>query len=143
MLHGKAELGALATGIDHFVKVTRSYWRGLFHCYKVGDLPRTNNDLEQAFGSVRYYERRASGRKGAAPGLVTRGAARIIAALATRRRRYGPAELRPRNLDAWRQLRGQLEARGEARRRQLRFRRDPARYLADLEARLRHPSLPP
>ena len=34
--------------MDHFLKVFRSYWPGLFHCYDVEDLPRTNNDLDLA-----------------------------------------------------------------------------------------------
>jgi hypothetical protein len=68
------------------VKVTRSYWPGLFHCYAVAELPRTNNALEQFFGRHRYHERRASGRKGASPALVLRGAARLVAATATRQR---------------------------------------------------------
>src|SRR5262249_31707322 len=54
---------SVAAGLRHFLKVTRSYWPGLFACYKTSDLPRTNNDLEQAFGSHRYHERRASGRR--------------------------------------------------------------------------------
>ena len=49
--------------ISTFLKVTQSYWPGLFHCYDVADLPRTNNDLEHCFGAVRYSERRASGRR--------------------------------------------------------------------------------
>jgi hypothetical protein len=56
-----------------FLKVTASYWPGLFHCYAVADLPRTNSDLEHVFGSTRYHERRATGRKQASPGLVVRG----------------------------------------------------------------------
>jgi hypothetical protein len=36
--------------------VTKSYWKGLFHRYRFpeGSLPRTNNDLEHCFDSVRY-----------------------------------------------------------------------------------------
>ena len=45
--------GALAPGIDRFTKVTRSYRPGLFHCCAVPGLPRTNNGLEQLFGSQR------------------------------------------------------------------------------------------
>ena len=44
----------LAGPLQHFVKVSRSYEPGLFHCYDVKDLPRTNNDLEQLFGSHRF-----------------------------------------------------------------------------------------
>ena len=50
--------GTLAGAFAHFQKVTRSYRPGLFHTYAVPDLPRTNNDLEQRFGSQRYHERR-------------------------------------------------------------------------------------
>jgi hypothetical protein len=37
----------LATILSTFRKVTTSYWPGLFHCYDMADLPRTNNELEQ------------------------------------------------------------------------------------------------
>jgi hypothetical protein len=52
-----------------FLKVTTSSWPGLFHCYDEASLPRTNNDLEHVFGSTRYHERRATGRKQASPVL--------------------------------------------------------------------------
>jgi hypothetical protein len=35
--------GGLQGAIEHFLKVTQSYWPGLFHCYDVEGLPRTNN----------------------------------------------------------------------------------------------------
>ncbi len=43
MAQHKAQTGALSSGIDHFLKVTQSYEPGLFHCYDVAGLPRTNN----------------------------------------------------------------------------------------------------
>ena len=78
----------LKSTITHFLKVTDSYWPGLFHCYDVPDLPRTNNDLEQLFGSTRHHERRCTGRKAASPSLVLRGSVRIVAGLGTRSRRF-------------------------------------------------------
>jgi hypothetical protein len=142
MPHHRAELDQLAGAVTHFRKVTRSYWAGLFHCYEQAGIPRTNNDLEQCFGGVRYHERRASGRKGAAPGLVVRGQVRLVAAVVTRTQALGAEELRPPDLGRWRQLRRALEYRQEARRRQLRFRRDPHAYLQQLEEQLLKPSLP-
>jgi hypothetical protein len=62
--------GNLSGALANFGKVTRSYWPGLFPCYDVKDLPRTDNDLEPLFGAHRYHERRSSGRKVASPGLV-------------------------------------------------------------------------
>jgi hypothetical protein len=135
-------VGELAGAVRHFRKVTRSYWPGLFQCYEHAAIPRTNNDLEQCFGGVRYHERRASGRKGAAPGLVVRGQVRLIAAVVTRTQEVGAATLRPQDLAAWRRLRRELEYRQEARRQQLRFRRDPQAYLRQLEEQLLKPSLP-
>src|SRR5258705_9124550 len=73
----------LPGAVAHFGKVTASYAPGLFHCYDVADLPRTNNALEQSFGSVRAHERRATGRRGAVPGLAVRGSVRISASLLT------------------------------------------------------------
>jgi hypothetical protein len=120
-------------GLKHFVKVTKSYWPGLFGCYASPDLPRTNNDLEHAFGSHRYHERRASGRRRASPGLVVLGSARVISSLATRLRPEEGLVLRPGYVQRWRELRARLEARRESRRRQRRFRHDPASYLSKLE----------
>jgi hypothetical protein len=125
-------LGPLAPTVDQFRKVTASYWPGLFHCYDVLDLPRTNNDLEQYFGSARYHERRATGRKGASPGLVVRGAVRAVAAVATRDHRFDEVALRPTDLAAWHALRRQLTTRQAARCAQRRFRRDPDGYLAKI-----------
>ena len=123
----------LADELRHFVKVSASYEAGLFHCYDVKDLPRTNNDLEHVFGSVRYHERRASGRKVASPGLVVRGSVRLVAAVATRRGEVSGKDLAPADVEAWRRLRQGLEKRQEGRRRQRRFRRNADAYLRDLE----------
>jgi Transposase, Mutator family len=123
----------VARQLRHFVKVSKSYWPGLFACYESAELPRTNNDLEHLFGSHRYHERRASGRKVASPGLVVLGSVRVIAGLATRLRPEEGLALRGGYLAAWRQLRAELEKRRRARRQQRRFRRDPVSYLKKLE----------
>ncbi len=117
--------GSLSGAISHFLKVTRSYWPGLFYCYEHPDIPRTNNDLEHCFGSARYHERRCTGRKMASPAMVVRGRVRLVAAVATRAHSVSAEELIPKDLAGWRGLRAELEHRHEARREQLRFRRDP------------------
>lgn len=119
-----------------FLKVTASYWPGLFHCYDVADLPRTNNDLEHVFGSIRYHERRATGRKQASPGLVVRGSVRLVATIATQKYHFSGSDLAPRDLMQWRTLRKQVDYRHEARREQYRFRKDPEHYLLALEEQL-------
>jgi hypothetical protein len=135
---GEKELSA---GLWHFAKVYHSYEPGLYHCYDVEDLPRTNNDLEQTFGSHRYHERRASGRKAASPGLVVRGSVRLVAGLATRLRPVGGEELAPKRLEDWRSQRAELERRRLARVRRRRFRRNPRAFLQDLEKMYRQSGL--
>jgi hypothetical protein len=134
--------GRLASAVDHFSKVTRSYWPGLFHCYDVPDLPRTNNALEQFFGSHRHHERRATGRKAASPGLVLRGSVRLIASAATRLRVYRAADLCQANRQELKRLHDQLESRREKRALRFRFRKSPSRYLEDMERRLLQSALP-
>jgi hypothetical protein len=46
MARWKQKAEPLVDAIDYFLKVTRSYWSGLFHCYDIESLPRTNNDLD-------------------------------------------------------------------------------------------------
>jgi hypothetical protein len=132
----------LTTMLSTFRKVTASYWPGLFHCYDQADLPRTNNELEQYFGSARYHERRATRRKQASPGVVVRGAVRVVASVASRLQAFSGAELRPINLTQWRALRSELNHRQEARRLQHRFRKSPEGYLAALEEKLSKKRLP-
>ena len=136
-------LGSLTEAFVHFRKVTRSYWPGLFRCYDTADLPRTNNDLEQFFGSYRYHERRASGRKVACPGTVVRGSVRLVASAATRLRSIEGPDLVPSDVSRWRDLRGRLERRQGIRTLGRRFRRDPVGYLKSLEDSLISQTLPP
>jgi hypothetical protein len=138
----RRKAGTLAGALDHFQKVTRSYRPGLFHTYAVSGLPRTNNDLEQLFGSQRYHERRATGRKTASPSAVLRGSVRLIAATATRVQAPTPRELGAANRDHWRSLRQRLERGRRARTLRTRFRHDPAAYLAALELQACQLALP-
>ena len=138
----RSKVETLTDAIGHFRKVTRSYRSGLFHCYAVSGLPRTNNDLEQLFGSQRYHERRATGRKAAAPAAVLRGEVRLIAATATRLRLPAVQELGQADREAWTQLRQRLDRRRHARTLRTRFRRDPDAYLTALEQQAKQLTLP-
>jgi hypothetical protein len=135
-------VGTLQPAIAHFLKVSASYWAGLFHCYDVPGLPRTNNALEQYFGSARYHQRRASGRIRATAATVVRGSVRVLAATASRLTLFREYDLWHPNLERWTSLRRSLELRHETRRQQGRFRKDPDAYLAALETTLLKRSLP-
>jgi hypothetical protein len=71
-----------------------------------------------------------------------RGPVRVLAATASRLHVFGEYELRHPDPARWASLRRSLELRQEARRQQGRFRKDPAAYLATLEAALLKLGLP-
>jgi len=133
----------LALMLSTFRKMTTSYWPSLFHCYDIPDLPRTNNELEQYFGSARYHERRATGRKQASPGLVVRGTVRINASVASRLLSFSGSELCPPiSLDGARGA-SELDHLQETRRKQYRFRKSTETYLQYLEEKLSKERLSP
>jgi hypothetical protein len=142
MLRHRHRAGSLSGAVEHFGKVTRSYRPGLFHCYAVPDLPRTNNDLEHEFGSQRYHERRATGRKTASPTVVLRGEARLLAAIATRQHPPSGADLASVDREQWNEFRKRLDHRRQARILRTRFRRNPDAYLAELEHKACQRTLP-
>lgn len=139
----KEQLGSLADSITHLLKITRSYWPGLFHCYQVENLPKTNNDLEQVFGSFRHHQRRITGRKKAPASILIRGSSRLITAVVTRIRTFTAQDLATVDLVAWRHQRSQLELLRQKYLQQRRFRRDPKNYLLKLETKLIQSILPP
>jgi hypothetical protein len=49
---------------SHLNQVSTSYWPGLFHCYDIEGLPRTNNDLESHFRDTLRRLLRTTGQKG-------------------------------------------------------------------------------
>jgi len=55
---------SLKTFGRHLDTVSRSYWSGLFHCYDMPGLPRTNNELESRFRDTRRRLLRTTGQKG-------------------------------------------------------------------------------
>ncbi len=131
-----ATLGPLEHAFEHLCHLTDNFAAGLFQCYNVEGLPRMNNELEQCFGVARVHERRATGRRGAIPGVVVRGSVRVMAAVTSKQQIFSVEDLRPRDYQRWHDLRRQLQQREETRRQQWRFRKDLAAYLAALEARL-------
>src|SRR5258708_34994209 len=105
----KSTVGDLSDAVDHFLPITKNFAPGLFHCYTTADLPRTNNDLEQCFGSVRAHERRATGRRGAIPGLVVRGSVRVLTTLVLKFNRLQWRNRQPPNIQPCRNLRPRLD----------------------------------
>jgi hypothetical protein len=141
----KTVLGpAMAPAIEHFVHTTQRWAAGLFCCYEVADLPATNNDLERTFGSLRYHERRTTGRKTPTAVVLVRGQAHLLACLTSAVHVYSAADLQPRDLRCYQAVRQALAANEQGRRQQRRFRANPLAYLAALETDfLTAPEAPP
>jgi len=59
-----------------------------------------------------------------------------MAAVTCKQQPFSVEELQPREYQRWRDLRRQVQQREEIRRQQWRFRKNPAAYLAAIEARL-------
>ena len=45
------------------VKAVRHRWWGLFTCYRISNVPSSNNDLETFFKDMKHHQRRITGRK--------------------------------------------------------------------------------
>ena len=120
--------------VEHINQIFRSFWWGLFTCYAVEGLPRTNNELERFIRQIRMGNRRVSGRKNVHDFILRYGA---YAAL------IDPAESLEELLARMDEV-DQEEFLNERKRLNLslldeakihRFRHHRADYLAELEAR--------
>ena len=56
--------------VDHLVQLADRYWPGLFHAYDHPEIPRTSNDIEGFFGSVKRSLRSTTGRSSTAGGKM-------------------------------------------------------------------------
>lgn len=122
------------------LKLTEHYWSGLFVCYALPGVPRTNNDLEGVFRRTRRATRRQTGYKQLRRVLLRQGAWLVFQpepdrAELQRRLAAVPAE-------AYRAERARFMARQLRFQERQRWQRQPARVLADLEAQWRVTCLP-
>jgi len=133
----------LHPAVAHLGTVLRRLGDGLYHCYDVPDLPRSNNHLGHFYRQLKAGERRISGRKRADSLLVRVGGFAVYAAVngedeATLRRQLaGVSSL------AWQEERARLRATQARQTKMRRFRLHRERYLADLEARWTQLTVPP
>jgi hypothetical protein len=59
----------------HVEGVSGRYWEGLFHCYDIAEVPRTNNALESAFREVTRRLLRTTGQRGSTRRALQRSGA--------------------------------------------------------------------
>ena len=59
---------------EHIHQIFRSFGWGLFTCYDMDGLPRTNNELERFIRQIKMGRRRVSGRKNVHDFIIRYGA---------------------------------------------------------------------
>ncbi len=117
---------------EHLSALTERYAPGLFHCYAIPGLPRTNNDLESLFGNVRRRTLCTAGPYRAQQLLHDYGAWLLFETIPDQHRQL--ERLRQVSVDDFRQERQCMQHHREERTADLGFRRHPSAYLARLEA---------
>ena len=116
--------------------LTDRYKPGLFHCYDIPGLPRTNNDTEALFGRVRRQTKRTSGAYHAKQRLREQ-AAWLLFALADDEEQQ-LQRLKRVSLHEWRNERQRMQEHLADFRDDRVFRKKPDRYLAQLENQALH-----
>ena len=114
------------------VKAVRNRWWGLFTCYRVSQVPSSNNNLETFFKDMKHHQRRITGRKSVQEFIL----------------RYGPfaafidyaetfddllARLRQVNPNDFKQARQAMHKVQTRLKKLYRFRHHPNEYFRDLE----------
>jgi hypothetical protein len=119
--------------VAHIEKTVRHRWWGLFTCFRVSQLPATNNAHELFFKHLKQRQRRVTGRKSVEAFVLRYGP---YAAYLDSRESFTDLFARLRQVDAmaFAEARRQVRAHQARLHRPYRFRRDPAKYLKELEA---------
>jgi hypothetical protein len=134
----------LHPAVEHLGTVLRRLGDGLYHCYDVPALPRTNNDLEHFYRQLKAGERRITGRKRADSFVVRVGGFAVYAA-ATKDADEATLlqQLTGVPTAAWQAERAVLRANQERQTQMRRFHLRREAYLTDLEARWAQLPAPP
>jgi len=124
---------------QHLRRLTHRYSPGLFHCYDIPGLPRTNNDTESLFGRLRRQTNRTSGSHHAKHRLQEQGAWLLFDLPNDPNEQLRRLQLVP--LNEWRAERQRMHQHLDSFRQDRCFRAQSLPYLAQLEAQ--SASLPP
>lgn len=123
-----------ATVIAHITKAVRHRWWGLFTCYRISNVPSSNNDLETFFRDLKHHQRRITGRKSVREFILRYGpfAANIDYAESFDDLLTRLSQVRHEDFVQARQILQKVETRLK---KLYRFRHHPDEYYLDLETR--------
>jgi hypothetical protein len=120
--------------VAHIAQTFRNRWWGLFACYEVAGLPRTDNEMETFLRRLKTGQRRVTGRKNVHDFIVRYG--RFAAFLDdTESQQALLTRLLQVPLSAFEQVRAELDRFQELEQKRHRFRHDQPVFLAALETR--------
>ncbi len=132
-LRQRTDLNAqLITFRGHLLRLTERYAPGLFHCYDIPGLPRTDNALESVFGRVRRQTLLTSGPHHAKQRLHEEGAWLLFDIVRNEHEQI--ERLQRVSLKEWCRERQRIQDHRASFTDDRRFRRQPSEYLAELEA---------
>ncbi|MCP4127663.1 MAG: hypothetical protein GY753_11440, partial [Gammaproteobacteria bacterium] len=132
-LQRRSDLDSTLTSFrQHLHNLTKRYAPGLFHCYDIPGLPRTNNDTESLFGRVRRQTLLTSGPYHARQRLHEQGAWLLFDIVPNLQEQVQC--LQRTSLAEWRHERQRICSHLSTFSDGRRFRRHPLKYLTGLEA---------
>jgi hypothetical protein len=120
--------------IASILKAVRHRWWGLFTCYRVLNVPSSNNDLETFFKDMKHHQRRITGRKSVHEFILRYGpfAAFIDYAESFDDLLVRLRQVKPEDFKRARQVMQKVQLRLK---KLYRFRHHPDEYYRDLETR--------
>ena len=123
--------------IANILKAVRNRWWGLFICYRVSNVPSSNNELETFFKAMKHHQRRITGRKSVHEFILRYGPfaafidyAESLDDLLARLRQVKPADFKHAR-QALQKIQMRLK-------KLFRFRHHPDEYYRDLETQWEH-----
>lgn len=127
-----AEDATDASVVRHIVQTVRNRWWGLFTCYRVPQLPATNNEHEAFFNHLKQRQRRVTGRKSVQSFVLRYGP---YAAYLDTRESFDELLARLRRVDRMRFKAARRQVREHQARlsQPYRFRHHQTKYLKELE----------
>ncbi len=117
----------------HLLALTERYSKGLFHCYDIAGLPRTNNSIESLFGRVRRQTLLTSGPHHAKHRLHEQGAWLLFDVVTNEHQQL--ERLKRVSLEDWQKEQQRMSTHQATFTANRRFRRQPEKYLLELETR--------
>jgi hypothetical protein len=120
--------------VKNLKNYTNGFWDGLFTCYDNPYLPRTNNDHERYFRQTKTRHRRMTGLRSWNEYILRSGEYVVFVDDAIRQKDI-EQRLQSVSYEDFRRERKRWEERLTGTTKRRRFRRNPSKYLADVEKR--------